>query len=147
MIRPARIEDIDRIVEMIGETCAEMNYPFKRDYVIEKITEMIELECLLFVKEKNGELIGLLSMLIIPNFFDPTSTELLEMIWYASIKLSVFGRARVMIELLDFMIFIANEKKIQLHISLPEVKKTESIKELLESRSLEQTEIYYRRRI
>ena len=144
MIRPARIEDIDKIVSMIHEDCEEINYPFNKEHVIWQLTEMIKLECLIFVNEKQGELVGLLAMIINKNFFNPIILEMLEFIWYASINLSNFGRARVMIELLDFMLFTVKEKNMQLHISLPETKKTESLKELLKDRGFEQTEIYYK---
>lgn len=144
MIRPARIEDIGKIVEMIEADCGEMGYPFNQPYVTEQMTYMIQTKCLIYVMEKESKIVGLLAMLIAPNIFDPSIREMREFIWFADLSLPDFGRARVMVELLDFMLWVARDKNIQVHVALPESKKTESMVELVERRGFKRTEVYFK---
>jgi len=145
VIRQAHINDVNTIIPMIEEDCLEMGYPFNKEYVTEQIDLMIKSSCLIFVKEQGAKLTGLLAMIISPNLFDGKTREMREFIWYASKDLPNFGRARVMVDLLDFMLFIADEQKIEVHVSLPDVKKTEPIMGLLESRGFKRSEVYFKR--
>lgn len=144
MIRPARIEEIDRVIEMIKEDCLEFNYQIDIDYIRDCVSEMITQQCLVFVSEKYGKLVGLTIMIISPNMFNPKESDIKNILWYASKDLTGFGRARVMVELLDFMVWLAKDRGINLHVSLPNTIKLDNGCKLLESRGLNMSEKYYK---
>ena len=139
MIRFANESDIDNIVSMIADDCKEMEFPFNRQYIADQINSMVSNKCLLFVHEKGG----VIGALLAPNMFDPEIYEMRVFIWYASIELTNLSRARVMIQLLDHLLSITAEKRLDVHVSLPNRGKGAAMKDILEVRKFNAEEIYY----
>jgi hypothetical protein len=144
MIRPATMDDIEVILDMIKEDCEEMGYPYNFSHMKEQMLSFISLECPVFINEHKGQPVGVIAAIVAPNLFDPAILEVREFIWHASKSLARIGRARVMVELLDYIIDLAKKAKINLHASLPVDEKTESLKDLLIRRGLKLTEYYFR---
>ena len=144
MIRPATKDDIEIILDMIQEDCLEMGYPYNRTHMKSQMLGLISLECPIFINEHKEKPVGVIAGIVSPNLFDPDILEIREFIWHASKSLARIGRARVMVELLDYIIDLAKKAKINLHASLPVDEKTESLKDLLIRRGLKLTEYYFR---
>lgn len=144
MIRPAVKEDIEIILDMAQEDCVEMCYPYNRPHMKEQLLGLIALECPIFINEHKGIPAGVIAGIVSPNLFDPSILEIREFIWHGVQSLSKIGRARVMIELLDYLIDLAKKAKINFHASLPVSDKTDSLKDLLIRRGFKLAEYYFK---
>lgn len=144
MIRPANHDDIDIVIKMALESADEMNFTVDIEYAKSCLLQMINDECLVFVYESNGDITGISVSLINCNIFNPKEKEIRNFLWYASKDLSRIGRARVMMALLDFMVWLAKDMNMSLHISLPNTDKMKSGGDLLMSRNLKLFEQYYK---
>ena len=144
MIRPATMDDIEVILDMIKEDCEEMGYPYNRAHMKEQLLGLIALECPIFINEHKEKPVGVIAGIVSPNLFDPNILEIREFIWHGVQSLSKIGRARVMIELLDYLIDLAKKAKINFHASLPVSDKTDSLKDLLIRRDFKLAEYYFK---
>ena len=144
MIRPATKDDIEIILDMVQEDCLEMGYPYNRPHMKDQILGLIALECPIFINEHKDVPVGVIAGIVSPNLFSPDILEIREFIWHGVKSLSNIGRARVMVELLDYLLDMAKKAKINFHASLPVDKKTDSLKDLLIRRGFKLTEYYFR---
>jgi N-acetylglutamate synthase-like GNAT family acetyltransferase len=144
MIRPATKEDMEWILDMTEEDCNDMGYPHNRQHIKAQMMSLLALECPIFINEHNNEKVGVIAGIVAQNLFDPAILEIREFIWHASKTLNSIARARVMVELLDYLVELAKQAGIVFHASLPAVPVTESLNDLLLRRGFKLTEHYYR---
>lgn len=101
-VRPATHEDMQDILRMGEQFCDALDEHFDKASVVEHVTWLIETDCCTaMVAEDDGVVLGMVSGVCIPNYFDNTRKMAAEMWWWVDVDARGAGIGIALIDALE----------------------------------------------